>query len=148
MALDRGHRSRARIAGLPHEGEILSRRALGRALLERQLLLRRADRSPRDVVEHLLGLQAQATLPPYLGLWSRIEGFDPNELGAMLTGREAVRLTLMRGTVHLVTVRDALLLRPLVAAGDRARPQRGLRAADGRRGPCPARERRARAARR
>ena len=32
----------------------------------------------------------------------------------MLTEREAVRLTLMRGTVHLVTVRDALVLRPLV----------------------------------
>jgi Winged helix DNA-binding domain len=32
----------------------------------------------------------------------------------MLGEREAVRLTLMRGTVHLVTVRDALLLRPLV----------------------------------
>ena len=53
-------------------------------------------------------------MPPYYGLWSRLEGFDPHELGAMLTDREAVRLTLMRGTVHLVTVRDALLLRPLV----------------------------------
>jgi DNA glycosylase AlkZ-like len=67
-----------------------------------------------DAVEHLVGLQAQAPMPPYYGLWSRLEGFDPNELGRMLIEREAVRLTLMRGTVHLVTVRDAVLLRPLV----------------------------------
>ena len=53
-------------------------------------------------------------MPPYYGLWSRLEGFDPNELGRMLIEREAVRLTLMRGTMHLVTVRDAVLLRPLV----------------------------------
>lgn len=65
-------------------------------------------------VEHLVGLQAQAPMPPYYALWSRLEGFDPRELGRMLTDREAVRLTLMRGTVHLVTVRDALVLRPLV----------------------------------
>jgi Winged helix DNA-binding domain len=94
--------------------EILGRRALNRALLARQLLLRRADLPVRDVIEHLLGLQAQSVPPTYYGLWSRLEPFDPRELGRLLTDREAVRMTLMRGTVHLVTVRDALLLRPLV----------------------------------
>jgi DNA glycosylase AlkZ-like len=94
--------------------EVLSRRALNRATLDRQLLLRRSGLPVRDAVELLVGLQGQATLPPYYGLWSRIEGFDPNELGALLTDREAVRLTLLRGTVHLATVPDALLLRPLV----------------------------------
>jgi hypothetical protein len=93
---------------------VLSRRALNRALLARQYLLERVETPVPDVVEHLLGLQAQAPLPPYLGLWSRVEGFDPHELGRMLSERTAVRLTLMRGTVHLVTVRDALFLRPLV----------------------------------
>jgi hypothetical protein len=93
---------------------VIGRRALNRALLERQHLLRRVHASVAQEVEHLLGLQAQAPMPPYYGLWSRLEGFDPHELGRMLTEREAVRLTLMRGTVHLVTVRDALLLRPLM----------------------------------
>jgi hypothetical protein len=78
------------------------------------LLERRADVATADAVEHLVGLQAQATTPPYFGLWSRLHDFNPHELGRMITDREVVRLTLMRGTVHLVTVRDALLLRPLV----------------------------------
>ena len=95
--------------------ETLSRRALNRALLARQLLLeRRSDVAPSEAVEHLLGLQAQATAPPYLGLFSRLHDFDPHELGRMITDRQLVRLTLMRGTVHLVTASDALLLRPLV----------------------------------
>lgn len=93
---------------------MLNRRALNRALLERQHLLRRADLPVGDAIEHLVGLQAQEPMPPYQGLWSRLERFDPNELGRMLAEREVVRLTLMRGTVHMVTVRDALLFRPLV----------------------------------
>jgi hypothetical protein len=117
--------------------DVLGRRALNRALLARQLLLRRHDVTVPAALEHLLGLQAQAPRPPYYGLWSRIEGFDPNALGRMLTEREAVRLTLMRGTVHLVTVRDALLLRPLVQAAI----ERGHNGAFGRRmgGADPAR---------
>jgi hypothetical protein len=94
--------------------DILGAREPNRALLARQLLLRRESQPVADAVELLLGLQAQAPMPPYYGLWSRLEGFDPHELGRMLTDREVVRLKLMRGTVHLVTVRDALLLRPLV----------------------------------
>jgi hypothetical protein len=94
--------------------DVLGPRELNRALLERQLLLRRAERPVAGVVEHLVGLQAQAPMPPYYGLWSRLEGFDPHELGRMLTDGDVVRIKLMRGTVHLVTVRDALLLRPLV----------------------------------
>jgi hypothetical protein len=94
--------------------ETIQRRALNRALLERQWLLGRVDKPIGKAVEHLVGLQAQAALPPYYGLWSRLERFDPHELGRMLTEREVVRMTLLRATVHLVTVRDALLLRPLV----------------------------------
>ena len=93
---------------------VLTRRALNRATLARQLLLARSSSRVQDVVELLVGLQAQATLPPYYGLWSRIERFDPHALGGLLVEREVVRLTLMRGTIHLVTVADALFLRPLV----------------------------------
>jgi Winged helix DNA-binding domain len=92
---------------------VLSRRELNRALLSRQHLLRRVDLPVLDMVEHLVGLQAQEILPPYVGLWSRLEDFDPNELGRLLTEREVVRLWLMRGTIHLVSVRDALAIKPL-----------------------------------
>ena len=94
--------------------EVLTHLQLNRALLARQHLLRRAELPVLAMVEHLVGLQAQEVMPPYEGLWSRIEGFDPNELGRLLERRQVVRLTLMRGTVHLVSVRDALALRPLM----------------------------------
>ena len=96
------------------ETEVLEQRALNRALLHRQLLLRREPMPVVTAVEQLVGLQAQEPLPPYQGLWSRLEGFDPHELGRLLTERRAVRVTLMRGTIHLATVRDVLLLRPLL----------------------------------
>jgi hypothetical protein len=88
-------------------------RALNRALLERQLLLRRVELPAAEAVEHLVGLQAQEVMPPYFGLWSRLDGFDPHELGQLLVERRAVRLWLMRGTIHLATVDDALWLKPL-----------------------------------
>ena len=94
--------------------EVLTRRELNRALLERQLLLRRSAMPVAEAVEHLVGLQAQAPAPPYYGLWSRLEGFDPHEVGRLLIDREAVRMTLMRGTVHLMSVADAAAIRPLV----------------------------------
>lgn len=94
--------------------DVLEQRALNRALLERQGLLRRGDASVAGMLERLVGLQAQAPVLPYYGLWSRLRGFDPRELGRMLVEREAVRLSLMRWTVHLVTTRDALTLRPLL----------------------------------
>src|SRR5919112_201215 len=69
---------------------------------------------PLAMTEHLLGLQAQEPLPPYLSLWSRLRNFDPLTVSEALMTRTAVRVLLMRGTIHLVTPRDALLLRPLV----------------------------------
>jgi hypothetical protein len=92
---------------------VLTPRALNRALLARQLLLERSDLSAVDAVHHLVGLQAQAPLAPYVGLWSRLHDFAPAQLAEPLEGRAVVRATLMRGTVHLVTADDALRLRPL-----------------------------------
>ena len=93
----------------------LSRRALNRTLLGRQLLLERVDRTPADVIEHLVGLQAQVPIDPYVALWTRIVGFDPLELSGMLKGRRAVRTGYLRGTLHLVSARDMLAHYPLVA---------------------------------
>jgi hypothetical protein len=59
-------------------------------------------------------LQSQAPNPPYIGLWTRLAGFWHEELSRLIVGREAVRIALMRSTIHLVSARDCLWLRPLV----------------------------------
>ncbi|MDT0530739.1 winged helix DNA-binding domain-containing protein [Micromonospora sp. DSM 115977] len=90
---------------------VLDIRALNRATLARQLLLDRADLPVLDAVAHLCGLQAQEPQEPFVGLWSRVRGFDPAALSDLLTGRRVVRMHLMRRTVHLVTADDALAWR-------------------------------------
>lgn len=91
----------------------LSYRALNRAMLERQHLLTRAAKPAQDMIEHLVGLQAQAPNAPYVGLWSRLAAFDHAELSDLISARQVVRIPVMRGTIHLVTADDALSLRPL-----------------------------------
>jgi Winged helix DNA-binding domain len=91
----------------------LSRGQLNRATLRRQLLLQRAALPARDAIEHLAGLQAQAPLAPYVGLWTRLADFTPDDLKDLLTERIVVRAHLMRNTVHLVTAADYLSFRPL-----------------------------------
>jgi hypothetical protein len=91
----------------------LARAILNRTTLARQWLLQREEASAVDTIQHLVGLQAQEPLEPYVGLWSRITDFAPAELVQLLEEREAVRTLMMRRTLHLLTRSDALRLRPV-----------------------------------
>lgn len=93
-------------------GEAITRRALNRALLARQMLLSREKRSAVSAVERLVGLQAQQARPPFVGLWSRVEGFQREELQTALMRRKVVRATLMRATLHLMSAKDYVEFRP------------------------------------
>ncbi|MFE3546788.1 winged helix DNA-binding domain-containing protein [Nocardia sp. NPDC059177] len=90
----------------------LSTRTLNRTLLARQHLLERSTLTTAQMCDHLIGLQAQDVPPPFIGLWSRIADFDPATVSAGLEDRSLVRITLMRGTIHLVTPADALRIAP------------------------------------
>ena len=89
--------------------EVLSPRALNRALLARQLLLSRVELPAIEAVEHLVGLQAQVPANPYTALWSRLDGFQAEELSRALEERRVVRISVMRATIHLVSAADCLL---------------------------------------
>ncbi|RAG81994.1 winged helix DNA-binding domain-containing protein [Streptacidiphilus pinicola] len=89
----------------------LDDRALSRALMARQVLLARERRAPLELVRHLVGMQSQIPQNPYTALWSRADGFDAASASALLAARETVRLSTLRGTIHLHDVEDALLLR-------------------------------------
>ena len=91
---------------------VLTLKELNRATLARQMLLEREPVAPARAVERLAGMQAQEPRPPFVGLWSRVEGFDRDALLAALQSRKVVRATLMRGTLHLVAAKDYLAFRP------------------------------------
>ena len=90
----------------------LTRQRLNRTLLRRQHLLERTDASPEEMSRHLVGLQAQETLPPYLSLHARLTSLDPYAVTRALEEPTLVRLLTMRGTIHLLTPEDAVTLRP------------------------------------
>jgi DNA glycosylase AlkZ-like len=100
--------------GAMHAAPPIGLRALNRATLDRQHLLRRTSMPATRLVEDLVGLQAQTPHTAYVGLWDRLEGFSPDQLADRLVDRSVVRMALMRGTIHLVTARDAWGLRALV----------------------------------
>jgi hypothetical protein len=87
-------------------GRILTLRELNRALLERQLLLRRRKLGVQEAVERLCALQAQYSLSPYIALWSRVLGFRREHLTRALEQREVVKSTLFRITLHMTSARD------------------------------------------
>ncbi|MHC5905532.1 winged helix DNA-binding domain-containing protein [Streptomyces sp. S6] len=93
---------------------VLGPRALNRATLDRQLLLRRSPLGARAAVEHLVGLQAQNVRPPYHALAARLDGFTPGDLSRLMTDRDVVRIVTLRSTIHTHTAEDCLGLRGLV----------------------------------
>ena len=94
--------------------DVLTRRALNRAVLARQMLLERVDVPVLGAIEQLIGLQAQLPNPPYIGLWTRLVGFEKEDLTRLIEQRRVVRSTMMRVTQHMVTARDYLWLRPVL----------------------------------
>jgi hypothetical protein len=91
----------------------LSQRALNRATLDRQLLLRRHDLPALQALGRLAGLQGQAPLAPHVGLWTRLSCFTPEELANLYSERTVVRAPIMRATVHLVDSADYVAFRAL-----------------------------------
>ncbi|MBB5914522.1 hypothetical protein BJY24_003389 [Nocardia transvalensis] len=92
--------------------DVVSNRTLNRTLLARQHLLERSALTVPRMCEYLVGLQAQDVPPPFIGLWSRIADFDHDAVSSGLLDRSLVRITLMRGTIHLVTAADAVRIAP------------------------------------
>ncbi len=89
---------------------VLTSRELNRATLARQMLLDRRELRAEEAVERLAGLQAQDVPPPFVALWSRLAGFERDELAELCRDRRVVRASLMRHTVHLVSARDYVRL--------------------------------------
>jgi hypothetical protein len=113
---------------------VLTQRELNRALLERQFLLsRRRERLPR-ALERLAGIQAQYAPSMYIGLWSRLAGFERDSLTRALERRSVIQATLMRSTIHLVSAADYW---PFATATREARWESWKRAYR-RSGPAPA----------
>lgn len=92
----------------------LTRRALNRALLQRQFLLERTDRPALEVIRRLVAMQAQEPNWPYVGLWNRIRRFDHAELTVLLHDRSVVRSGLLRSTQHIAAADDFRRLRPVL----------------------------------
>ena len=77
------------------------------------MLLARERATASATIERLVGMQGQAPNLPYVGLWARLDGFRHEELSRLVESRKALRMSLMRNTIHLVTARDAFALKPL-----------------------------------
>src|SRR4051794_1031260 len=104
--------------------EVLTQRHLNRALLARQLLLERGRGSIPKTLERVGGIQAQYAPSMYIGLWTRLQGFEREDLDRALERRTVVQGTMMRATIHLVSKRDYW---PLMLATRDARREQWVR---------------------
>jgi hypothetical protein len=85
---------------------VLTQRELNRALLARQLLLERTKTPIPKALDRIGGIQAQYAPSMYIGLWTRLEGFERDQLTRALERGSVVQGTLMRATIHLVSKQD------------------------------------------
>jgi hypothetical protein len=106
------------------QGATLSVRALNRAYLARQMLLERQKISTLSAIERLVAMQAQVARPPFVGLWTRIAGFKRADLVSAFHDRKVVRVTSLRGTLHVMTTADYIAMRgalqPMLTRGTHA----------------------------
>lgn len=107
---------------------ILTQRHLNRAVLARQGLLERRALDLPAALDAMACLQAQYAPSMYIGLWSRVEGFERDALTRALHERTVIQATLMRFTIHLVSAADYW---PLTVAIRAARRAAWLRVAKG-----------------
>jgi len=80
---------------------VLSSRQLNRALLARQLLLKRSALSVPRALERIGAIQAQYAPSSYVRLWTSLSRFEMADLDRLLEQRKVVQGTLMRSTIHL-----------------------------------------------
>ena len=85
---------------------VLTERELNRALLARQLLLERVKLPVPRALERVGGLQTQEARSGYIGLWTRLEGFERDSLTRALERGRVAHGTAMRITIHMVSKRD------------------------------------------
>jgi hypothetical protein len=85
---------------------VLSLRELNRALLERQLLLRRRKLGVQQATERICAIQAQWPQSPYIALWTRLDAFRKDQLIRALEHLEVVKSQLFRITLHISSARD------------------------------------------
>jgi hypothetical protein len=109
---------------------VLSQRELNRALLARQLLLERGRTTIPKALERIGGIQAQYAPAMYIGLWSRVAGFERAALTRALERRSVIQATLMRATIHLVSKADYWPLTVAIRAERRAWWERTHKQAD------------------
>jgi len=91
---------------VPTRDRVLTQRELNRALLARQLLLDRARLPLPKALERVGSIQAQYAPSMYIGLWTRLTGFERAALTRALERRAVIQATLQRVTIHLVSRRD------------------------------------------
>ena len=84
----------------------LTQRELNRALLARQGLLERSDRSLPRFIEGIGGLQTQYAPSGYVGLWTRLASFQRDDLTRALEQRTVIQASLIRTTIHIVSRRE------------------------------------------